>query len=118
MKKLGFVFQSAPHSTSAAREGLDALLAASAYCDDIALFFVGPGVAQLIAGQSPEQVLSRDYISAFKLLDLYDIEQIYLCQQSLDEFGLTNARWVIDAQKRSPQQIAQLLAQCDQVLTF
>lgn len=118
MKKLGFVFQSAPHSTSAGREGLDAVLAASAYSDDIVLFFVGSGVTQLIASQSPEQVLSRDYISAFKLLDLYDIEQIYLCQQSIDEFGLGVASWVIDAQKISPQQIAQLLAQCDQVLTF
>lgn len=118
MKKIGFVFHSSPHSSSAGREGLDAVLAASAYCDAISLFFVGFGVTQIVANQSPQQLLSRDYISAFKLLELYDIEHLYLCEQSVEELGLASAQWVIDVKKKSPQQIAQLLHECDQVLTF
>lgn len=51
MKRVAFVFSSAPHGSAAGREGLDALLATSALTDDIGVFFVGDGVFQLL----PEQ---------------------------------------------------------------
>ena len=34
MKRIAFVFSTAPHGTAAGREGLDALLATSALTDD------------------------------------------------------------------------------------
>lgn len=55
MNRLGFVFQSAPHSTSKGREGLDAILAASAYSEDIQIFFIGDGVLQLLKNQEPKR---------------------------------------------------------------
>lgn len=79
MKKLGFVFSSAPHGSAAGREGLDAVLATSNYSEDLVLFFVGDGVMQLLAGQSPDTVLCRDYISTFKMLSLCDVEGVCLC---------------------------------------
>ncbi|WP_394249296.1 sulfurtransferase complex subunit TusC [Vibrio profundi] len=118
MKKVAFVFHSLPHSTSSGREGLDALLAASAYTEDISVFFLGDGVTQLLANQQPDSVLSRDYISAFKLMDLYDIENIYACSASLDRLGLAHAEKVIDVDIIPPEQIKQHLADCEQVLTF
>ncbi|MBW3697384.1 sulfurtransferase complex subunit TusC [Vibrio sp. T187] len=118
MKKLAFVFQSLPHSNSAGREGLDALLAASAYSEDIHVFFLGDGVTQLVGEQKPQEVLSRDYISAYKLMDLYDIENIYACEQSINNFGLLNVDKVIDVDVLPTEQICQRLAECDQVLTF
>lgn len=38
MKRVAFVFSSAPHGSAAGREGLDALLATSALTDDIGVF--------------------------------------------------------------------------------
>ncbi len=116
--KLGFVFNSFPHTSARGREGLDALLAASAYCDDIAVFFVGAGVTQLVAGQQPQQALNRDYIATFKLFDLYDIEQVYLCQQSLQQFGLQVDELVIVGQALQPEQLSQQLQKCQRILTF
>ncbi|WP_165312428.1 sulfurtransferase complex subunit TusC [Vibrio ziniensis] len=118
MKKVAFIFHTAPHGTSSAREGLDAILAASAYSEELAIFFVGEGVLQLLNGQDPSQVLSRDYISAFKLLDLYDIEQRYICEQSLQDWGLGASDLIIDGKIVSPQQIAQQWNEFDQLLTF
>lgn len=118
MKSIAFVFHSLPHSTSSGREGLDALLAASAYTENISVFFLGDGVAQLLNNQQPESVLGRDYISAFKLMDLYDIENIYACSDSLNRLGVTHMEKVIDIDVISPEQIKQHLADCDQVLTF
>ncbi|WP_261903224.1 sulfurtransferase complex subunit TusC [Vibrio fortis] len=118
MKKLGYVFNSFPHSTASGREGLDALLAASAYTEEISVFFVGNGVTQLLEQQQPRESLSRDYIAAFKLMELYDIEQVYVCEQSLQRFGLSSEQLVIDTQVLAPSAMAQQFAQCDQILTF
>ncbi len=118
MKKVAFIFHSAPHATSSGREGLDALLAASAYSEDLAIFFVGEGVLQLLKGQDPTQVLSRDYISAFKLLDLYDIEQRFICEQSMQEWGVEEDDLIVDGQLLSPKDIAAQWKEFDQLLTF
>ena len=79
MKRVAFVFTSAPHGSASGREGLDALLATSALTEDIGVFFLGDGVFQLLAGQQPQAILARDYIATFKVLPLYDIETFYVC---------------------------------------
>lgn len=119
MKKIGFVFRSHPHSTAKGREGLDALLAASAYSEDIAVFFMGDGVTQLVAEQNTTGIFSRDYVPAFKLMDLYDIEDVYICLDSLSSNGLTDAELVLkEATKLNATEIAELLHRCDKLLTF
>jgi tRNA 2-thiouridine synthesizing protein C len=118
LRKLAFIFNSFPHTTAAGREGLDALLAASAYSEDITVFFVGNGVTQLLKAQQPNETLSRDYISAFKLMDLYDIEQVYVCQRSLNQFGLSTDNLLIDVTALETDELTQKLALCQQVLTF
>lgn len=118
MKSLGFVFNTFPHATSSGREGLDALLAASAFCENIRLFFIGDGVAQLLDDQQPDKVLSRNYISTFKLMELYDIEDVYVCEQSLAKMGLAKSRFVLEAQALSVKDMAEKIHACDKVLTF
>ncbi|CAH0542897.1 sulfurtransferase complex subunit TusC [Vibrio marisflavi] len=118
MNSLGFVFKTLPHSTSSGREGLDALLAASAFCDNIRLFFIGEGVAQLVGEQQPESVLSRNYISTFKLMELYDIEEVFVCEDSLMKMGLADAPLVLDAIALPASGIAEKIQACDKVLTF
>ncbi len=119
MKRVAFVFKSAPHGTSAGREGLDALLATSALSEDIGVFFVGDGVFQVVPGQQPDKILSRDYIATFRVLPLYDIEQCYLCAESARERGLSeNSAWVVDVDLLNPAALREMLHQFDVVLTF
>lgn len=116
--RLGFVFRSHPHASAKGREGLDALLAASAYCDDIDVFFIGAGVTQLLKNQQPAHILSRDYIAAFKLLELYDIDNVYVCQSSLLGYQIVPENLVIEASLLSLQEIAQKLHYCHKIMTF
>lgn len=116
--RLGFVFRTHPHTTAKGREGLDALLAASAYCEEIDVFFIGAGVTQLIPAQDPEKILSRDYISAFKLLDLYDINNIYTCQSSLLDYQINSDDLLIENRTLTQVEIAERLQQCQKILTF
>lgn len=119
MKRVAFVFRSAPHGCTAGREGLDALLSTSALSEDIGVFFVGDGVLQLLPGQQPAKVLGRDYIATFRILPLYDIEQCFLCAASVRERGLSGqASWVIDAEALEPDVLREKLNQYDVVLTF
>lgn len=119
MKRIAFVFNSAPHGTASGREGLDALLATSALSEEIGVFFIGDGVFQLLAGQQPDAVLARDYISTFKILPLYDIEKCWLCAESLRERGLSESQsWVLDVGVLEPQALRRQLDDYDVVLTF
>ena len=99
--KLAFLFRTAPHGNAISREGLDALLAATAFCDeeDIGVFFIDDGVLNLLDGQNPELLLQKDFIRTFKLLDLYDIEQRFVCADSLDQYNLNTEQLIISAEK-------------------
>ncbi len=118
MNRIGFVFQSSPHSTTQGREGLDAILAASAYTDNIDIFFVADGVLQLLSAQQPEKILSRDYIAGFKMLSLYDLDQIFVCKTALANRGLTANQLNIDVDVMTNRQLNEKLAQCAQVMVF
>ncbi|RBW65545.1 sulfurtransferase complex subunit TusC [Vibrionales bacterium C3R12] len=118
MKSIAFVFKSSPHTTSKGREGLDALLAASAYSENIHVFFIAEGVAQLILNQQPEVILGRDYINAFKLMELYEIENIYACQESYEHMGLLKTATILEPEWLSKSEITAKLQRCNKILTF
>ena len=118
--KLAFLFRTAPHGNSISREGLDALLAATAFCDEeeIGVFFIDDGVLNLLDGQNPELLLQKDFIRTFKLLDLYDIEQRFVCADSLDQYNLQAEQLIISAEKIDRTSLINKLNQVEKVFTF
>lgn len=119
MKRVAFVFSTAPHGSASGREGLDALLATSALTDNLGVFFIGDGVFQILQGQKPDTILARDYIATFKLLGLYDIDQCWLCAASLRERGLgEDTRYVVDATPLEPEALRRELGTYDAILRF
>ena len=118
--KLAFLFRTAPHGNAISREGLDALLAATAVCDEeeIGVFFIDDGVLNLLDGQNPELLLQKDFIRTFKLLDLYDIEQRFICADSLDQYNLHAEQLIISAEKIDRTLLINKLSQAEKVFTF
>lgn len=118
--KLAFLFRTAPHGNAISREGLDALLAATAFCDEeeIGVFFIDDGVLNLLDGQNPELLLQKDFIRTFKLLDLYDIEQRFVCADSLDKYNLQTEQLIISAEKIDRTSLINKLSQAEKVFTF
>lgn len=119
--KLAFLFTQAPFGSSVSREGLDAVLGASAFCDedDIAICFINDGVFNLLAHQHPELILQKDHIATFKLLDLYDLNHCFICQDSVSARQLDGSDWVLTSPtflERS--QITAKLQQAEKILTF
>ena len=118
--KLAFLCRTAPHGNTISREGLDALLAATAFCDEeeIGVFFIDDGVLNLLDGQNPELLLQKDFIRTFKLLDLYDIEQRFVCTDSLDQYNLNTEQLIISAEKIDRTSLINKLSQAEKVFTF
>lgn len=118
--KLAFLFRAAPHGNAISREGLDALLAATAFCDEeeIGVFFIDDGVLNLLDEQKPELLLQKDFIRTFKLLDLYDIEQRFVCADSLDQYNLQTEQLIISAEKIDRTSLIKKLSQTEKVFTF
>ena len=118
--KLAFLFRTAPHGNAVSREGLDALLAATAFCDEeeIGVFFIDDGVLNLLDGQNPELLLQKDFIRTFKLLDLYDIEQRFVCADSLDQYNVQTEQLIISAEKIDRTSLINKLRQAEKVFTF
>ena len=118
--KLAFLFRTAPHGNAISREGLDAVLTATAFCDEeeIGVFFIDDGVLNLLDGQNPELLLQKDFIRTFILLDLYDIEQRFVCADSLDQYNLQTEQLIISAEKIDRTSLINKLSQAEKVFTF
>ncbi|WP_406609644.1 sulfurtransferase complex subunit TusC [Agarivorans sp. JK6] len=117
-KSLVFVFSRAPHGNSLAREALDAALAASAVSEDIVAYFEGDGVYQLLRGQNPTNIKQRDVLPTYGLLDLYDVEEIYVDQQSLKECGLSLEQLAISVRVKQAKQFYSECCHAHAILRF
>lgn len=118
--KIAFLFRTSPHGTSISRESLDAILAATAFCEpnDIGIFFIDDGVLNLIDNQQPEIIQQKDFIRTFKLLDLYDVEQRFICTASLQKFKLDNRELILSCEKIDRSLLLEKLNQAEKLFTF
>lgn len=117
-KKIGIINRCLPHGSALGRESLDLTLAMSAYNESLSLFFIGDGVYQLLDGQSPDETLQKNFQPLFKMLELYDVENIYVCEQSLLERAIKQDQLLIDVTLVDTVQLKSKLALQDQLLSF
>lgn len=83
MNSLGIINTTAPYGSSNGQEALDLAMASASFGQDVSLFFIGDGVFQLIKQQAPEAIEHKNYSKTFAALEFYDIENIYVCTESL-----------------------------------
>lgn len=93
-------------------------LAMSNFGQDVSLFFIEDGVLQLIKQQTSDKIQHKAYHKTFAALTFYDIDNIYVCQQSLLERGLTAKDLIISVTLIEPDQLTTLIGNNDQVMVF
>lgn len=118
MKKLCVVFSKAPHGSASGREALDFAMLAASYDLETSLLFTDEGVLHLLANQVPEAIGCRDYIATFGALEFYDIETLYVCQQSLKEFGLDAGTLPLEVEALDANAIKAHFASVDEVVVY
>jgi len=87
-KKFLFIMREAPHQGIQLQEKLDVILTAAAFDQKVALLFLDDGVFQLKKGQQPESQGLKDTASIFNALEIYDVHDLYMEVESLQERGL------------------------------
>jgi len=107
MKKILFVMRSAPYQGCYLQEKLDIILTTAAFDQSVSLLFVDDGVFQLKHGQQPEVQQYKNTASIFKALEIYDIDELYVETESLQERGLKSADLILPVSELYRKQIGQ-----------
>ncbi|AVE04392.1 sulfurtransferase complex subunit TusC [Pseudomonas sp. R11F] len=114
-KSLLVISRQAPWSGPSAREALDIVLAGGAFDLPIGLLFMDDGVFQLAPHQDAKAVQQKDLSANLQALGLFGIDEVFVCQHSLAERGLTAPA---SAEALGNAQISQLIDRYDQVITL
>ena len=117
-RKLLFVFTKPPHSSLASKEGLDALLTAAAFGQEVSLLLLGDGIYQILSHQEPSSLPTKNTAAMFSALEMYEIDKIFAHDLGLTERNLTMDHLHIAPKILNNQEITQLLNNQHQILTF
>lgn len=108
----------APYSNTAGKDALDIALIFGSFEQPTSLFFQGDGVWQLVQGQDGAIISVKDYLKTFAAFEFYDLENIYICQDSLIQRGLTEKFHIDQVQVLTRDEFAETLATHHTVLRF
>jgi len=88
-KKFMFVNRRAPYGTIYALESLEVVLISAAFEQEVALVFMDDGVYELTKGQKTDGIGMKNFSPTYSALGDYEIKNIYIEKESLEERGLT-----------------------------
>ncbi len=117
-KKLLFILRKAPYGNSLAKEALDAVLATSAYEQDLSVVFMDDGVFQLLPEQRADAIEEKSMSRILSAFPLYGIDNLFVCSDSLNQRGIESETLQEDITLLTQQQVKQLLSEQDQLLSF
>ena len=118
VKRFLYVNRKAPHGTIYAHESLEVVLIGAAFEQDVSLAFVGDGVYQLVKGQDTKGLEVKNFAPAFRALDDYDVNKLYVEEEALRARGLTEADLIVPVQLVSAERMAEIMENQDVVLSF
>lgn len=118
IKKFMFVNRKAPYGTIYALESLEVVLITAAFDQDVSLVFLDDGVYQLKKGQQTKGIETKNFSPAYRALEGYDVEKLYVEKESLVARGLTEADLLVDVTVLGSKEMGELMNQQDVVLSF
>jgi len=88
-KKFVYINRKAPYGSIYALESLEVVLIGAAFEQEVILVFVDDGVYQLTKGQETGGIGMKNFSKTYSALGDYDVNKIYVDEQSLNDRGLT-----------------------------
>jgi tRNA 2-thiouridine synthesizing protein C len=113
MKSYLFVLRKPAHSGAYVQEMLDTILTTAAFDQKVSILLLDDGVFQLKNGQHPENFGMKDTAAIFNALEIYDVNDIYTEEESLQERGLKICDLCLPVQALYRKDIAGLMKQFD-----
>jgi tRNA 2-thiouridine synthesizing protein C len=107
--KIAVLVTNLPFDGIAARESLDLIFALAAVDHQVSVIFSDDAVYQLVKSNDSAELMVKDFRRSFKLFELYDIENLYICAESLRQRQLLANELVLDVQRLDSAELGQLL---------
>lgn len=117
-KKVLIINRRAPYGRSNARDSLDVALTCGVFEMPISILFADDGVFQLIGSHQAKGIGQKNLSANLAALPMYDIDQLFVCADSLSTHGLTTDTLEHSATQLDQTAIQQLIQDHDVVLTF
>ncbi len=117
-KKFIYINRRAPHGTVYALESLETVLIGAAFDQDVSMLFIDDGVYQLKKDQSTDSIEFKNFSKAFRALEMYDVEKLFVEAESLQERGLSEDDLLVDVELVKRDEVKDLIDQQDVVLSF
>lgn len=118
VKKFMFVNRKAPYGTIYALESLEVVLITATFDQDVSLVFIDDGVYELVKGQQTKGIGVKNFSPSYRALEGYDVEKLYVDSASLAQRGLTKTDLLVPVELLDAQQMGQLMAEQDVILSF
>jgi len=117
VKKFMMVNRKAPHGSVYALEVLEMVLISAAFEQDVYMAFLDDGVYQIKKDQDPTVLDMKNFSKTYRALEGYDIDQLYVEKEALEERGLTADDMLIDVHVIPRSEMAELMNGMDVVLS-
>jgi tRNA 2-thiouridine synthesizing protein C len=117
IKRFMFVNRKAPYGTVYALESLETVLISAAFDQDVSVVFMDDGVFQLKKGQDTAGINMKNFSPTFRALEGYDVEKLYVEKESLEARGLTEDDLVVDVEILSTDELREIMAAQDVVIS-
>ena len=116
MKSFLFVMQSSAHEGCIVQEVLDVVLITAAFDQKVSLLLLDDAVFHLKKYQQSEALGGKDISAIYRSLELYDVEDIYVEQDSLTLRGLSQDDLLIPVTLLTRPEVATIFKTFDYVL--
>ena len=110
--------QQSPFDDMHIRDALDMTLIFAAIEQNISWLFTGPAVLALKKDQNSELLGVKNYFKSIKTLEVYDVENIYVCEKSLIDYNLDINELIIKATALDFKAQSHLIAKQQQVVNL
>jgi len=117
-KKIAYVLRHLPYGSDFSQDAIDAVLAAGLYGQAVSVFFIGDGVFQLLDTDSPSHSQNKPISKKLNALSLYDIDDTYVCRDSLLARGIEPSQLCIAAQILDKPSINRLIRDNAAIVSF
>ncbi len=117
MKKYLFILRNAPHNGCHAQEMLDIILTTAAFDQPVSLLLLDEAVFQLKKNQQATAQGYKETAAIFKALEIYDVNEIYVETESLQEYGLSSSDLLLPVTACFRKEIATLMKNYDLVFS-
>lgn len=118
MKKIAILLTQSPFDSALSREAHDMIMALAAVEHQVTVIYQKSAVLQLRPTHQDAHFGCKDFTPTQKLFALYDVAAVVASASALAQYQMSQGPWVIPVEVMTDAEIAELMAQQQQLLRF